>query len=98
MFEGNPFVLHRLHIPSDNLIFLAILSIHIISALICVVVGVIAMFANKQPGTHPKSGRVYYWSLLVVFITVTLIAIGRWKEDYYLFVLGLISFASAFIG
>jgi len=98
MFEGNPIVVDHIHIPSDNPFFLAIISIHIIAAFICVLSGVIAMFANKQPGIHPKAGSIYFWSLLIVFVTVTVIAIGRWKEDYYLFLLGLISFGLAFIG
>src|SRR6185312_2710735 len=98
MFEGNPIVVDGIHIPSDNPVFLIVIGIHIIAALICVVAGLMAMLAKKQPGIHPKSGTAYYWALLVVFVTVTIIAIGRWKEDYYLFILGFISFGLAFIG
>jgi hypothetical protein len=97
MFEGTPFIADGLHIPSDNPVFITILAVHIVSAFICVVAGIVAMFAKKQPGIHPKAGTIYYWSLLTVFITVTIIAIGRWTEDYYLFILGLISFGSAFM-
>jgi|SRR6185312_3090045 len=98
MFEGNPIVVHRIHIPSDNPFFLAIIFIHILAAMVCIVAGVIAMLAKKQPGIHPKAGITYYRSLSIVFITVIIIAIGRWKEDYYLFFLGAISFCSAYIG
>ena len=98
MFEGDPFVIQGFEIPSDNPLFLTILSIHILTALICVVAGVKAMLEKKQTGPHPKAGTVYFWSLLVVFITATIIAAVRWKEDYHLFILGFISFSSAFIG
>ncbi len=98
MFEGNPIVIDRVHIPSDNPVFLTIIAIHILAALTCVVSGIVAMFAKKQPGIHPKSGTIYYGALWVVFITVIIIAVGRWKEDYYLFSFGSISFGSAFIG
>ena len=98
MLDGNPIVVDRIHIPSDNPVFLTIIGIHVVAALVCVVAGVVAMFAKKQPGTHPKAGRIYYWFLWVVFITVIIIAIVRWKEDYYLFILGSISFLSAYIG
>jgi hypothetical protein len=98
MFEGNPFVIQGFEIPSDSPLFLTILSIHILAALTCVVVGLMAMLAKKQIGLHPKAGAIYFWSLLVVFITATIIAAVRWKEDYHLFILGFISFSSASIG
>lgn len=98
MFEGNPIVVDGIHIPSDNPLFLTVISLHILAAMVCVVSGITAMFAKKEQGIHPKSGTIYFWSLLVVLITVIIIAIGRWKEDYYLFILGSVSFCSAYIG
>ena len=98
MLEGNPIVVQGFEIPSDTLIFLIILSIHIIAGMACVISGVIAMLSKKQSGRHPKSGTVYFWSLFIVFITMTIIAIMRWKEDYHLFILGGISFCSAYLG
>ncbi|HET6989808.1 MAG TPA: DUF2306 domain-containing protein [Bacteroidia bacterium] len=98
MLEGNQITVDGFEIPSNNPIFLAILSIHILAALTCVVSGVMAMFAKKQAGLHPKSGKVYFTGLIVVFVTVIIIAILRWKEDYHLFILGLISFSCAYTG
>jgi hypothetical protein len=98
MFEGHPINIQGFEIPYDGPAFLTILAIHIPAGLTCVIVGVVAMLARKAVGTHSKSGSIYYWSLLIVFITATIIAAARWREDYYLFILGLISFASAFIG
>ena len=98
MLEGNQIVVQGFEIPSDHPLFLTILSIHILTALTCVATGIIAMLSKKQFGVHPKAGTVYFWSLLVVFITATMMALLRWKEDYYLFILGSIAFSFALIG
>src|SRR5882762_8682043 len=98
MFEGSPINVQGFEIPYDSPLFLTILAIHILAGLTCTIVGLGAMLAKKKIGAHSKSGSIYYWSLLVVFITATAIAVARWQEDYNLFILGLISFASAFVG
>jgi hypothetical protein len=98
MFDGGSFVFQGFQIPSNNPVFLCILSIHILSALTAVVAGCTAMLAKKQPGLHPGAGTIYYIALWIVFITSSPIAIMRWKEDYHLFILGLISLSLAFIG
>lgn len=98
MFEGNPITIDGFLIPSDNPVFLTLLSIHILAALTCVITGIMAMFAQKRPGLHPRSGSVYYWSLWVVFGTVVIISIVRWKEDYHLFILNCLAICSAVIG
>jgi hypothetical protein len=56
------------------------------------------MLRTKRPGPHPKAGSVYYWSLLVVVVTSTLLSLLRWDEDYHLFILGVASFAAASLG
>ena len=97
MFQGKPIDIQGFQIPSDAPLFLIILSIHILAGLTCALTGVFAMVSKKQHGFYSKSGSIYYWSLSVVFITASVIAITRWREDYYLFILGLISFGTAFI-
>jgi hypothetical protein len=98
MLEGQPVNIQGFEIPSDNPIFLSILAVHILAGLICVIAGLIAILSKKQKGRHSKAGSVYYWVLWIVFITATAVAIMRWKEDYHLFLLGLVSFCSAFFG
>jgi len=90
MFEGHPINVQGFEIPYDSPLFLTILAIHILAGLTCVIAGLVAMLSKKGIGTHSKSGSIYYWSLLVVFITATVIAVARWREDYHLFILGLI--------
>jgi hypothetical protein len=85
-------------IPSDDPVFLSILAVHVAAGLVCVVAGMVAMLSSKRPGHHPIAGAVYYWYLSVVFATATALAVVRWAEDYYLFVLGVLAFAAATFG
>jgi uncharacterized integral membrane protein len=98
MFKGNPIVIEGFEIPFDGPLFLTILAIHVLAGLTCVVAGIIAMFSKKKKGQHSRAGTIYYWGLWIVFITASLMAFARWREDYHLFILGVISFLSAVIG
>jgi hypothetical protein len=97
MLEGKPITIDGIEIPSDHPLFLTIIAIHVVAGLVCVIAGVFAMLSKKWRGLHTKSGNLYYWSLWVVFITACFVAFIRWKDDYHLFILGVISFGSAFI-
>ena len=85
-------------IPSDSPFFLAVVGLHILVALVCVITGVVAMLSNKRPGRHPTFGTIYYWCLSVVFVSATVLSAIRWVEDYHLFVLGVLSFTAASLG
>ncbi|MBS1688767.1 MAG: DUF2306 domain-containing protein [Bacteroidetes bacterium] len=98
MFEGKQIDIQGFQIPSNAPLFLAILSIHVLAGLTCAISGVFATLSRKQHGFHSKAGNVYYKSLWAVFITASVMAALRWKEDYYLFILGLISLSMAYIG
>jgi hypothetical protein len=96
--SGHEIVVLGIPIPSDDPLFLATLSIHVPAGLICVVAGIVAMASGKRPGRHPTAGAVYYWGLLVVFITATIVSVMRWADNYHLFVLGALAFATASLG
>jgi uncharacterized membrane protein len=85
-------------VSCDSAIFLVILTIHIPCGITCVIAGVVAMLSRKQHGRHPTFGTIYYWSLSVVFVTASIMATLRWVEDYYLLILGILSFAAASFG
>ena len=84
--------------PSTNPIFLAIVAVHILMGLTCVVAGAVAMLSPKQPGRHPTFGKVYFWCLSVVFATAVTLSLFRWAEDYQLALLGTLAFAAALFG
>lgn len=94
----DPIVVAGFKVPCDAPFFLMILAIHIPFGLACTVTGVIAMLSHKRPGRHPTFGTLYYWGLAVVFITAGILSAMRWAEDYYLFILGALSFAAASVG
>jgi hypothetical protein len=96
--NGSTIIIAGIPIPSDAPLFLALLAVHVVAALVCVVAGATAMLSRKQRGRHPQAGTVYYWSLAVVFVTMTALAISRWAQDYHLFALGALSFVAATIG
>jgi len=85
-------------VSCDSAIFLVILTIHIPCGITCVIAGVVAMLSRKQHGRHPTFGTIYCWSLSVVFVTASIMATLRWVEDYYLLILGTLSFAAASFG
>ena len=87
-----------IEIPSTNPIFLAVVGIHILLGLGCVVIGAVAMLSPKRAGRHPRYGTIYFWCLAGIFVTAGGLAVARWAEDYHLFILGTLSFVSAYWG
>src|SRR6516225_8592052 len=95
---GHPTTIVGFPLPSDAPLFLAFVAVHVAAGLIAVIAGAIAMLSRKRPGRHPRAGTVYYWALAVVFVTMSALAFSRWREDYHLFILGLLSFVAATVG
>jgi uncharacterized membrane protein len=88
-----------IEIPSTDPLFLAVvLGVHIPLGLVCVVVGAFAMLSKKGRGRHSTLGTIYFWCLLALAMSATLLSAMRWGENYHLFALGISSFASAWFG
>jgi uncharacterized membrane protein HdeD (DUF308 family) len=85
-------------ISSTAPIFLAVVAVHVLLGLACVVTGAIAMLSQKRAGRHPRYGTIYFWCLSGMFLTATGLAVARWAEDYHLFIMGALSFATACMG
>ena len=79
-------------------VFLAFLAIHVLAGLTAVAAGAIAATACKGSPRHIQAGRWYYRAITVVFITATILAVMRWRQDYYLFILGATAYTAATIG
>ena len=75
-----------------------IVGLHIPLGLACVVAGAVAMLSEKRRGRHSAAGTVYYWCLLALFVSATFLSVMRWAENYHLFILAVLSFASAWLG
>jgi hypothetical protein len=99
MTGGETTVVAGIEIPSIDPVFLtAIFAVHIPLGLACVGTGAIAMLSEKRRGRHSKLGTTYFWCLLGLFASSTFLSLMRWDENYHLFILGTLSFASAWGG
>lgn len=78
--------------------FLAFLAVHVLAGVTAVASGAIAAIARKGSPRHVRAGRLCYKAITVVFITATVLAAMRWRQDYHLFILGTIAFTAATIG
>jgi hypothetical protein len=87
-----------LPIPDAGGLFDAALAGHIAAGLTCVVTGTLAATAPKRPGRHTLSGRVFFWSLAVVFASSTTMAVLRWAQDWHLLLIGTVAFGAGSLG
>jgi hypothetical protein len=96
--EGSTIVA-GIEIPTTDPVFLTVvLGIHIPLGLACVAIGAIAMMSQKRRGRHSKFGAIYFWCLLALFASATVLSFMRWRENQHLLVLGAMSFACAWTG
>ena len=85
-------------IPFDSRVLLGVLGVHVVAGLGAVISGAVAMLSPKRHGRHPTSGLLYYRCLLVVTVTMAVLSAVRWREDYHLFALGLLSISAGAYG
>jgi hypothetical protein len=86
------------HVSSTAPAFLAFLAVHVAAGLTAVIAGSIAALTRKGSPRHICAGRWYYRAITVLFATATALAAMRWRQDYYLFLLGAVAFTAATIG
>jgi hypothetical protein len=79
-------------------LFLAFLALHVLTGLTAVITGAIAALVRKGSPRHIRAGRWYYRAITIVFATAAVLAALRWRQDYYLFIIGAIAFTAASIG
>jgi len=87
-----------LPIPDAGPIFMTALVVHIACGLTAVTAGALAATAKKRPGRHPRAGYVYLWALGGIFITATIMAAIRWREDAHLFAIAVAAFGMGLYG
>jgi hypothetical protein len=79
-------------------VFLAFLAVHVAGGLTAVAAGAIAALARKGSSRHIRAGRWFYGAITIVFASATILAAMRWRQDYYLFIIGAGAFTAATIG
>ena len=95
---NSPINIDGIIIPDNSPLFLTLIGIHVLVALICIVAALFAIFTTKTNKQHRKFGTIYFWNLLIVFITSIAVSIIRWPADNHLVLLGTLSFGFAFAG
>jgi uncharacterized membrane protein len=98
MADENTMVILGTPIPSIDPVFLVIVGVHVLFGLAAVISGAVAMLSKKGRGRHSNFGTIYFWCLFGVFVTMSALSFMRWAENYHLFILGMLSFASAYLG
>jgi hypothetical protein len=63
-----------------------------------VIAGAVAMLSRKGHGRHSTAGRVYFWCLTALCVSVGFLAAMRWHETYALFWIGSAACACALFG
>ena len=79
-------------------VFLAILAVHVLAGLTAVAAGAAAAVSRKGSTRHIRAGRLYYRAITAVFATAAALAIMRWRQDYYLLIIGAVAFTAAVTG
>jgi hypothetical protein len=85
-------------VGSTEPVFLAFLAIHVIAGLAAVISGALAALTRKGSPRHVRAGRWFYRAITVVFATAAILAAMRWRQDYYLLIIGTVAFTAATIG
>jgi hypothetical protein len=85
-------------VDSTAPVFLAFLGVHVLAGLTAVITGATAALVRKGSPRHIRAGRWYYRAITIVFATAAVLAAMRWRQDYYLFIIGTVAFTAATIG
>ncbi|MGB0524591.1 MAG: hypothetical protein ACPGJS_16580 [Flammeovirgaceae bacterium] len=73
-----------------------LLFIHVLAGFIALLAGAIAVVTKKGGTAHRKWGMVYFWGMLVVFITAVILS--TFKFIPFLFMIAFFSFYQVFSG
>jgi hypothetical protein len=87
-----------LPIPDQGGLFDVALACHIAAGLTCVITGILAATAPKRPGRHTTAGRIFFWSLAVLFVSSTTMALLRFAQDWHLLLIGTVAFGAGSLG
>ena len=73
-----------------------LLSIHILAGIFALLSSALAVFSEKGKRIHVLSGRIYFWSMLVIFLTA--IPMSIITSNIFLFLIAIFSFYQSFAG
>lgn len=77
---------------------LILLYIHIAAGFTALLFGLVAMLTTKGQAWHNKTGLIYFWAMMIVALTSTIISLSSSPINLFLFVVGIFSFYLTFTG
>src|SRR4051812_101788 len=72
------------------------LVLHIVSGFLALSCGTFAVIARKGSPSHIRSGRIFYYSMLLVSVSALLLS--GYKQNLFLFCIGIFSFYQNYAG
>jgi len=73
-----------------------LLSVHILAGIFALLCSALAVCSEKGKRIHVLSGRTYFWSMVVIFLTA--IPMSIITSNIFLFLIAIFSFYQAFAG
>jgi uncharacterized membrane protein len=71
---------------------------HIAMGVSGLILGPVAMSAEKAPGRHTRMGEIYHWVVLAICLTSAVIAFLDWERRKWFLVVSALSYAFALMG
>lgn len=82
----------------ENLVHYYIILIHVLSGVLSLITGIVAIIANPKGGKlHRRSGILYFWCMVLIFITSILIVLFI-RFNIFLTIISIFSFFMSFSG
>lgn len=79
-------------------VFKVLLIAHIAFGFLALVLGPVAMFSLKIRGIHTRAGELYYWTVLGVCLSASLMAVLDWGRLWWFLPIAVGSYAFALVG
>lgn len=80
------------------MVFKIFLYTHVLAGIVGLLIGPIAMFAEKTKGLHTKVGEAYFYLMSLVCLTAALLSILNWNQSWWLLLVAIFSFYFALKG
>lgn len=75
-----------------------VLLIHIVCGAGGIILGPVAMNAQKRRGLHTRVGEIYHWLFVVILLTTIVLSLMNWQRFWFLLPVGIGSYGFALLG
>lgn len=79
-----------------NLVYKAILYLHVAAGATALLVGLVPFFTPKGNKLHKRTGKVFYWAMMIISFTAVIIAV--YKNISFLLAIAVFSFYMNYTG